>query len=45
MDRNQSQDGKKVSPDDMQPDPNGEAARRELDEFPPPGTDPLHEGP
>ena len=31
--------------DDAETRKEGEANRREMDEVPPPGTDPLHEGP
>jgi hypothetical protein len=45
MDRELEQDRNSVSPDDMQPDKANEEAQKELDQIPPPGTDPLHEGP
>ncbi len=39
------QDPKQPGQSDEELDKKGQDAREELDEIPPPGTDPLHEGP
>jgi hypothetical protein len=44
MDRKQDDSAKSREPKD-EIDEAAEKSRRELDEIPPPGTDPLHEGP
>ena len=38
-------DPKRPGEDEKQRDQQAEESRKELDEVPPPGTDPLHEGP
>lgn len=45
MDRNEGQDPGDLPLDDQKSREKGEEAKRELDEIPEPGTDPLHEGP
>ena len=45
MERNQAQDPVDLPLDGKKSQQKGEEARKELDEIPPPGTDPLHEGP
>lgn len=45
MERSQGQDPSDLPLDDKKSKERGEAARKELDEIPAPGTDPLHEGP
>lgn len=45
MDRNEPRDRKDIPQDDKESERRNEQARKELDEIPPPGTDPLHEGP
>ncbi|HWH17207.1 MAG TPA: hypothetical protein VNT77_02550 [Allosphingosinicella sp.] len=45
MDRNEGQDVKDLPLDDKKSKEKADEAVKELDEIPPPGTDPLHEGP
>ena len=43
--RNEPQNPDDIPLDDKKSKREGEKAQKELDEIPPPGTDPLHEGP
>lgn len=43
--RNDCPEPKELPPEESKGRQKGEEARKELDEIPPPGTDPLHEGP
>jgi hypothetical protein len=45
MDRSDRQETEGTTSDGGKLSEKGEEARKELDEIPPPGTDPLHEGP
>ena len=45
MGREREDDVKDLPSDDPEIEREAEANRREMDEVPPPGTDPLHEGP
>lgn len=45
MDRDKEQLPEHIPLDEEKIERNGEEARKELDEVPAPGTDPLHEGP
>ncbi len=45
QERNPPQDAQDLPLDDKKSKREGEKAQKEMDEIPPPGTDPLHEGP
>lgn len=45
MDRDQEQPPNDIPLEDKAGKQSGETAKKALDEIPPPGTDPLHEGP
>jgi hypothetical protein len=45
MDRERDTKDRDLPSDDSEIEREAEASRREMDKMPPPGTDPLHEGP